>query len=36
MHYDLYNYARTRPDWFCELLTAEDTGALTQKLLPKP
>jgi phage terminase large subunit len=27
--YDIYKYARQRPDWFCELLTAEDTRALT-------
>lgn len=29
----MYNYARLNPDWFSELLTAEDTGALTAEQL---
>jgi hypothetical protein len=26
----LFDHARNSPDWFCELLTARDTGALTE------
>jgi hypothetical protein len=26
----LFDHAKTSPDWFCELLTARDTGALTE------
>ncbi len=28
--YDLYNYAKKTPDWYCERLTIEDTGVLTK------
>src|SRR5262252_7525760 len=27
----MYDYARVTPGWFCELLTAKDTGQLTQE-----
>lgn len=29
----MYQYASQSPDWFCELLTARDTGALTDEAL---
>ena len=29
--YDMLNYARSKPDWFAETLTARDTEALTQE-----
>jgi len=29
--YDLYNYASVNPSWFCELLTVDDTKALTSE-----
>jgi hypothetical protein len=31
--YDMYKYAAQAPGWFCELLTASDTEALTQQQL---
>jgi hypothetical protein len=31
--YDMARYAQASPDWFYELLTVEDTGALTQEQL---
>jgi len=31
--YDLYNMAKGNPDWHCELLSVEDTGVLTQKII---
>jgi phage terminase large subunit len=31
--YDIYKYAGVTPGWFCELLTVEDTGALTSEQL---
>jgi phage terminase large subunit len=31
--YEMYKHAQKSPDWFCELLTAEDTGALTPEQL---
>lgn len=29
--YDLFNMAKNNKDWFCELLTIDDTGVLTDK-----
>ena len=31
--YEMFKYAQTAPGWFCELLTVEDTQALTQAQL---
>jgi phage terminase large subunit len=31
--WDMYKHAQSSPDWFCELLTAEDTEALTREQL---
>lgn len=31
--YDLYNMAKSNPDWHCELLTTEQTGVLTDKII---
>lgn len=31
--YDLYNMAKSNPDWHCELLTTEQTGVLTEKII---
>ena len=33
--FDMYNYARTQPDWFAEALTARDTEALSAEALTK-
>lgn len=31
--YSMYNHARNSPEWFCELLTVKDTGALPDAAL---
>ena len=31
--FEMYKHAKQLPGWFCELLTAEDTGALTREQL---
>jgi hypothetical protein len=31
--HDMFKYASTNPNWFCELLTAEDTGMLSAETL---
>ena len=31
--YEMYKHAEQSPDWFCETLTAHDTGALTEQQL---
>ena len=28
--FDMFKHAQSMPDWFCELLTAKDTGALSE------
>lgn len=33
--YDIYLMAKSNPDWFCQLLTVEDTGVLTEEDLDK-
>ncbi len=33
--YDLYNYVKENPDWYCERLTVEDTGVLTKSDVDK-
>ena len=33
--YALYNIAKNSPDWFCQLLTVDDTGAITQEAIDK-
>lgn len=31
--WDLYSMAKDNPDWFCELLTVDDTGAISQEAI---
>ncbi len=31
--YQLYKMAKKNPDWFCELLTVDDTGAISQEAI---
>ncbi len=33
--YELYEMAKTNPDWFCEMLTINDTGAITEEDIDK-
>ena len=31
--YDMYNMAKSNPDWFCEKLSIEDTGAISKEVV---
>lgn len=33
--YDLFNFAKNAPEWYCERLTIDDTGVLTKKDVDK-